>query len=332
MTLKKLISWLVVAAVSVSGYKIKRTVCDIEPSSEVMYCTCSGIGDPFAIIMNKGPTPKMGVPFYGTRYGHNFGLQIKQALVNRNRTTDFETPSLKKVVYQNCLDHPFRLKLDFEEFKGWDKDFKVDLRSVSEIEMRNLHSVNIYLYNRLEWGTLKLSFNNITNMSRFNNDDEASLIVRGTLQFCKLPCQAEENKTESTELTKEEEEEKEKVKSQCTPCSINSQLFIQANNVTEILMSQVVFGEENYGEANIQTNNVKLFRVNGGEYGGLAADIQAVQCSAYEVITNCSKVLAEGSGIEEESDVAGIVVGAAAVIIVFLIVLGAVAATRPKSM
>ena len=34
----------------------------------------------------------------------------------------------------------------------------------------------------------------------------------------------------------------------------------QLISVTEILMSQVVFGEENYGEANIQTNNVKLFR------------------------------------------------------------------------
>ena len=36
-------------------FKLCNFICllSLEPDSEVMYCTCSGIGDPFAIIMNK---------------------------------------------------------------------------------------------------------------------------------------------------------------------------------------------------------------------------------------------------------------------------------------
>ena len=74
----------------------------------VLHCTCGGIGDPFSIILNKviiivitiftssssssslfspqGPKPELGVPYYGTRFGHNLAHQIKQKMVDLNIT------------------------------------------------------------------------------------------------------------------------------------------------------------------------------------------------------------------------------------------------------
>jgi hypothetical protein len=43
------------------------------------------------------------------RYGHNFALQIKQALMERNLTTEFNSSNINKLRYHNCTDHPLRL-------------------------------------------------------------------------------------------------------------------------------------------------------------------------------------------------------------------------------
>ena len=34
----------------------------------------------------QGPKPDLGVPYYGTRYGHNFPQQIKQKMLDLNVT------------------------------------------------------------------------------------------------------------------------------------------------------------------------------------------------------------------------------------------------------
>jgi len=296
------------------SYKIRRTNCDIEDGSSTMYCTCGGIGDPFAIILNKGPNPNMGLPFYGTRFGHNFGLQIKQALVDRNRTLGSGSPVLTKVVYHNCTNFPFRLKLDFEEFI-WDPKTQVDLRSISEIEIRSVHSVNLYLFQDLYWGNLTVSFTDIHNTSVFNNNKKAGVLIHGNLQYCRDPCQ---------------EEDKEKDDKDCTICQAYSSLTLNFDRVDDVLLSGLISTAEKRGHGFINAQNVKTFRVIGGEYSGVTADIDADSCLAFQNVTECDGVLESGSGVEVTSNVGGVVVGAVAVIAVFLIVLGALLATKPK--
>ena len=116
--------------------------------SSVMLCTCGGIGDPYSIIMNKvtnsssklrrvwfsktrgsthvflfstratvfcnqGPKPELGVPWYGTRYGHNIAEQVKQHMIQLNvsRVTELH--------YTNCTGaaSALRIKIDFEDFR-----------------------------------------------------------------------------------------------------------------------------------------------------------------------------------------------------------------------
>ena len=96
--------------------------------SDMVHCTCGGIGDPFSIILNKvkplvkfgpdyyyllvcsrhksslihfssvlyivdpelafncsqGPKPELGVPYYGTRYGHSLAEQVVLILIQLN--------------------------------------------------------------------------------------------------------------------------------------------------------------------------------------------------------------------------------------------------------
>ncbi len=42
------------------------------------------------------------------RYGHNFALQIKQALLERNLTSEFNSSHVTRLRYHNCTDHPLR--------------------------------------------------------------------------------------------------------------------------------------------------------------------------------------------------------------------------------
>ena len=61
---------LLALVTATSSYKIRRSECWVEEgegeASTTMVCTCGGIGDPYSIIMNKGPKPELGVPWYGT--------------------------------------------------------------------------------------------------------------------------------------------------------------------------------------------------------------------------------------------------------------------------
>ena len=105
---------MLVAMVTVtSGYKIRRSECVMdEEDDNTMLCTCGGIGDPYSIIMNKGPKPELGVPWYGTRYGHNIAEQIKQHMIDLNITR------VTRLHYTNCTGYysALRVKIDFEDF------------------------------------------------------------------------------------------------------------------------------------------------------------------------------------------------------------------------
>jgi len=105
---------LIIIIVSVSdGYKIRRSECVMSEEDEsTMLCTCGGIGDPYSIIMNKGPKPELGVPWYGTRYGHNIAEQVKQHMIDLNITR------VTRLHYSNCSGHysALRVKIDFEDF------------------------------------------------------------------------------------------------------------------------------------------------------------------------------------------------------------------------
>ena len=49
-----LVFLLLVLVCGGEGYKIRRTDCRLDGErSEVMVCTCGGLGDPYSIIMNK---------------------------------------------------------------------------------------------------------------------------------------------------------------------------------------------------------------------------------------------------------------------------------------
>ena len=63
----------------------------------------------------------MGVPWYGTRYGHNIAEQIKQHMI------DLNISQVTELHYTNCTaDYTaLRIKLDFEDF-AMDSYFKVD--------------------------------------------------------------------------------------------------------------------------------------------------------------------------------------------------------------
>ena len=105
------------------SYKIRRSDCWMNPSEEnssVMFCTCGGIGDPYSIIMNKGPKPELGVPWYGTRYGHNIAEQMKQHMIDLNISL------VTELHYTNCTQQysALRIKVDFEDF-AMDTYFKV---------------------------------------------------------------------------------------------------------------------------------------------------------------------------------------------------------------
>merc|ERR1719427_68096 len=107
------------------GYKIRRSDCWMNDTMDyMMHCTCGGIGDPFSIILNKGPKPELGVPYYGTRYGHSLAEQVKQTMVESNSSL------VTEVRYEDCdYDHPIRVKIDFEDFP-MDSIFQKDLTSV----------------------------------------------------------------------------------------------------------------------------------------------------------------------------------------------------------
>ena len=50
---------------AVEGYKIRRTDCSLAgEESEVMTCTCGGLGDPYSIIMNKVRKQAASVPHH----------------------------------------------------------------------------------------------------------------------------------------------------------------------------------------------------------------------------------------------------------------------------
>ena len=121
-------------------YKIKRTDCVLDDIDEQkMVCTCGGIGDPFSIILNKvsaenclvltqllyiqGPKPELGVPYYGTRFGHNLAEQVKQKMVDLNISI------VTEVLYHNCEDEALKVKIDFEELSSV---------SSSEISLTNI--------------------------------------------------------------------------------------------------------------------------------------------------------------------------------------------------
>ena len=91
------------------------------------------------------------------RFGHNFGLQIKQALLDRNRTSA-DSPPLTKVVYRDCHDYPFRFVWciffdvikTFDELREKSKQYRVRLFYLSAnvkfvVQNFALHMNNVVL-------------------------------------------------------------------------------------------------------------------------------------------------------------------------------------------
>ena len=72
----------------------------------------------------QGPKPELGVPYYGTRFGHNLVHQIKQKMVDLNMTKVMMMminiiiimTQVTHVYYEKCSDHALRIKIDFDEF------------------------------------------------------------------------------------------------------------------------------------------------------------------------------------------------------------------------
>ena len=70
----------------------------------------------------QGPKPELGVPWYGTRYGHNLAEQVKQHMIDLNIST------VTSLHYTNCTDQyaALRVKIDFDDFP-MDSYIKVDI-------------------------------------------------------------------------------------------------------------------------------------------------------------------------------------------------------------
>lgn len=297
------------------SYKIRRSDCMINDTRDsVMHCTCSGVGDPFSIILNKGPKPELGVPYYGTRFGHNLAQQIKQAMVDNNITR------VTTVYYEDCPDYPLRVKIDFKDFP-LDSYFQKDLTDVSTIVFTRLHSVNLYLRNDLSWGNLTIRFHNIREINDFGYGKNGSVIIYGQVEYCDNPC----DKIQPT--AGEIREEKT-----CNDCDTESTLALTFQSVESVLFQDLILTPQNFhGHCSVQADQVGSFSVEGGRYGDVNIDVQADRCFGWKEETNCTSMFVLGGVLEEQEGVAGVVIGAVAIILVFIAVVGAVAGSRLKS-
>jgi len=298
----------------IHGYKIKRSDCHPRNGSEtVVECTCGGIGDPFSIILNKGPKPELGVPYYGTRFGHNLAHQLKQTILDYNLT------GVTELHYADCPNEPLRAKIDFTEF-SWDPFFKMDITNLSFVSFKNIHSVNLYIKNSLSWGNMTVKFENINGINDFGYRQNGSVIIYGHVEYCDNPCSRQPP-------SKAREEDKT-----CNDCDVNSSLFLNFSNVDSVLFQDLILTpEKTYGHSYIEAFGVTDFSVEGGRYHGITVDVEAGHCFGWKEETNCTAMFLVGGVLEEDEGVAGVVIGAIAIILVFIAVVGAIAASRLKS-
>ena len=85
----------------------------------------------------QGPKPELGVPWYGTRYGHNLAEQVNQHMLYctvlycavlqvKQHMLDLNVTAVTELHYTNCTGQhsALRIKIDFEDF-AMDSYFKV---------------------------------------------------------------------------------------------------------------------------------------------------------------------------------------------------------------
>ena len=146
---------------------------------------------------------------------------------------DLNISRVTELHYENCDDHPLRIKIDFEEFP-LDSFFKVaaklyenlfylfpvqkDLRDLREIRFSSVHSVNLYLNSALTWGNMTIKFENILNTNDFGYGKTGSIVVYGEVEYCEDPCSL----VPPTAKHQEEEEEEDK----CNKCDPDSTLLL----------------------------------------------------------------------------------------------------------
>jgi len=306
---------------NIEAYKIKRTDCRQNDSLPfVLHCTCGGIGDPFSIILNKGPKPELGVPYYGTRFGHNLVHQIKQKMVDLNIT------KVTHVYYEECSDHALRIKIDFDEF-SLDPIFQKDLTSLEEISFLNVHSVALYLKSSLDWGNVTIRFENILTSHDFGYGKTGSVVAFGGVEYCYKPCIL----APTTPAGEEDD------KNRCNECDPDSTLSLQFKNMESVLLKDLnlsPLGPGMYGHCSIDAEEVGRVSVEGGDYMGVKANLARPEegCWGWQERVNCTQVLAVGGvSLEEGSSIAGAICGAVGAVLLLLAVVAVVAGARIKS-
>jgi len=292
------------------AYKIRRSDCrmdDSEVDSSVMFCTCGGIGDPYSIIMNKGPKPELGVPWYGTRYGHNIAEQVKQHMIDLNITR------VTELHYNNCTGDysALRIKIDFEDF-AMDSYFKKNMTDLKLITFTNIHSVNLYLNSPLEWGNFTIKFNNILENNDFGYGKEGSVVVYGDVEYCYNPCDENSNSTNDN----------------CNWCDPQSTLIMDFESLETVMFDDLILSpavrKSQHGSSIVSMRNVSKLLVSGGRYDNVEFDIDVETCEAWGEPVNCSQVFIIGGVTLEEEGVPGLVIAALAVVFVFIAVVGVV--------
>ena len=83
-----------------------------------------------------------------------------------------------------------------------------------------------------------------------------------------------------------------------------------------------------HGQCTVVASNVSTFTVEGGSYDGITTVVDANDCFGWEQKVNCTDMFEVGGQTIEDEEVTGLVIGAVAIVFVFLAIVGAVLGIR----